>query len=132
MPAVTIKFLPLKTSFLIFGMAPLMSLMAYERYHTWVKPHRVTAPATSRNPMQTFMAAIHSEETIRTNCSQVQQSRPGMIIYELDHLWVPYGRTKHRLSAFKHSHPSFKEQCTSGEVMEKNMYLFLMLSIISN
>lgn len=40
--------------------------------------------------MQAFVDALHSEETIRTNCSQVQQSRPGTIIYEPNHLWVPY------------------------------------------
>lgn len=47
---------------------------------------------------RTFMAVLHSEETIRTNCSRVQQSRPDAIVYEPNHLWVPYARTKHRLS----------------------------------
>lgn len=46
----------------------------------------LTASATSCNAMQTFMANIHSEETIRTNCFQEQQSRPGIIIYGPDHL----------------------------------------------
>lgn len=36
---------PLRPTFLIFRMARLMRLMAYERYHTWVKLHRVTASA---------------------------------------------------------------------------------------
>lgn len=61
----------------------------HEQYHTWVKLPQLL-PA-----MQTFMAALHSGETIRTNCSRVQQSRPGTIIYEANHLWVPYERTKH-------------------------------------
>lgn len=93
-----------------FRMTLLMSPVAYERNHTWVKLHGVTAPATSRIAMQTFMAAVHSEETIRTNCSRVQQSRPGTIIYEANHLWVPCARTKHRVSACKHWHFSPTEQ----------------------
>lgn len=36
------------------------------------------------------MAADYSKEAIRTNCSQVQQSRRGTAVYEPDHLWVPY------------------------------------------
>lgn len=69
---------------------------------TWAIPHQSeTASATSCIATQTSMAALHSEETIRTNCSRVQQSRPGTIIYEPNHLWVSYARTKHQLSACK-------------------------------
>lgn len=85
---------------------------------TWAIPHlRETASATSRSAMQTFMAALHSGETIRTNCSRVQQSRPGTIIYEPNHLWVPYARTKQQLSACKlpqskHTHVLSKVRST--------------------
>lgn len=40
--------------------------------------------------VRALVDAPHSEETNRTNCSRVQQSRPGTIIYEPYHLWVPY------------------------------------------
>lgn len=43
----------------------------------------VTALAAFHMPST---AALHSEETIRTNCSRVQQSKPHALIYEANHL----------------------------------------------
>lgn len=123
----------LSSTLLVFRMTLLMSLMAYERNHTWVKLHGVTAPATSRIAMQTFMAAVHSEETIRTNCPRVQQSRPGTVIYEPNHLWVPCTRTKHRVSTCKLSYSSPTEQHSCSEDTETEISSFiLMFHLISN
>lgn len=51
-------------------------------------------------------AVLYSEETIRTNCSWVQQSKPGALIYEPNHLWVTHPRTNERSSASNLSHSS--------------------------
>ena len=99
-PAVIMKFLPVEVH-----RSHLQHSSVNEPNGIWAILHLsetvqgVTASATSCNAMQTFMTPIHLEETIRTNCFQVQQSRPGAIIYEPDHLRVVYARTRHRLSA---------------------------------
>lgn len=86
MPTVTMKCLPADVH-----LSNLQNGSINEPNGTWAIPHlSETASAISRIAMQTFMAALHSEETTRTNCSRVQQSRPGTIIYEPNHLWVPY------------------------------------------